>query len=137
MIFLLSVSVWVIKLKVWKGDTMNFFGKTYLTFWVYAKYIMWLEKKNLLQYKLNCNWDILFGGFNVRVVLVVNQNKVLRFVSQVSSNTLEIKDSKIIWPGKKTTKPSGINISTELKVNIRIKQLVREKKERKKEKSFI
>lgn len=47
MIFLLSVSVWVIKLKVWKGDTMNFFGKTYLTFWVYAKYIMWLEKKKL------------------------------------------------------------------------------------------
>lgn len=64
----------------------------------------------------------------MRVVLVVNQNKVLRFVSQVSSNTLEIKDSKIIWPGKKTTKPSGINISTELKVNIRIKQLVREKR---------
>lgn len=73
----------------------------------------------------------------MQVVLVVNQNKVLRFVSQVSSNTLEIKDSKIIWPGRKTTKPSGINISTELKVNIRIKQLVREKKERKKEKSFI
>ncbi|XP_062566028.1 glutamate [NMDA] receptor subunit 1-like isoform X2 [Saccostrea cucullata] len=35
---------------------------------------------------------------------------------KVISNALEINESKIVWPGKKKTRPSGINISTELKI---------------------
>ncbi|XP_056014065.1 glutamate receptor ionotropic, NMDA 1-like isoform X4 [Ostrea edulis] len=35
---------------------------------------------------------------------------------KIINNALEIYESKIVWPGKKTTKPSGINISTELKI---------------------
>ncbi|XP_061169322.1 glutamate [NMDA] receptor subunit 1-like isoform X2 [Saccostrea echinata] len=35
---------------------------------------------------------------------------------KVISNVLGINESKIVWPGKKTTRPSGINISTELKI---------------------
>uniref|UniRef100_A0A8B8AHB9 Glutamate [NMDA] receptor subunit 1 n=1 Tax=Crassostrea virginica TaxID=6565 RepID=A0A8B8AHB9_CRAVI len=80
-----------------------------------------LEKGRTGQIAFDSAGDRLNPVYFFQNIQVVNGRKSAENIGfygnpKVISNALEIDESKIIWPGKKTTRPSGINISTELKI---------------------